>query len=154
MDVDRCRACEIITNILSAYAMVLIVFGTVGNLWASFICFRPPLQKVSSFRILSILFIFEIFSLYTWNLDIFLKFFVENKGVETTIESINIIESLNLVTCKIFAFLQFYSLQCISWFLMYISVDQFVKLYWPNTKYSMKPKFVYPICFVNIRIIF
>ncbi len=150
---SECVGCDIYVDILSIYSILLIFFGTFGNLFASYICSRPSLQKVSTFRILTVLFIYEIFSLYTWNLDIFLKLFWPNsKGVNITIDNINIIESINLVTCKIFTFMQYYSLQCISWFLMYVSADQCIKLYFPNIKYSRNLKYVYPICFVSFII--
>jgi hypothetical protein len=150
-DTSGCDGCDTYVDILSYYSILLIIFGTLGNLFASYICYRPSLQKVSTFRILTVLFIYEIFSLYTWNLDIFLKLFRPNsKGVGVSIDDINIIESLNLVTCKIFTFMQYYSLQCISWFLMYISVDQCVKLYFPNSRYARKIKNVYRVCLVRL----
>ncbi len=149
-----CLVCEIFNNLFSAIALVLIIFGTLGNLFASYVCLRPSLQKKHTFRILSVLFIHQILSLYTWNLDIFLLFFwPSGKGAFLKMDQITIIESLSIETCKIFTFMQYYSLQCISWLILYVSVNQYVKLYFPDLIYSRKPKYVYPVCMVRVWLV-
>lgn len=62
MDLSEENA-KIITYILAWYALFLAICGTICNLFASAICFQ--INKVSTFKILSILFIFETISLYT-----------------------------------------------------------------------------------------
>ena len=62
MDIHESTAL-IITYVFSFYALFLTISGTIGNLFASVVCFR--LNKVSTFKILSVLFIFEPFTLYT-----------------------------------------------------------------------------------------
>ena len=82
-------------------------------------------------------------------MDIFLKFFMPFKGANQTINEYNVIEGLNLVTCKIFTFSQFYSLHCLSWLTAYVSIDQVIKLYLPRIPYSLNPKHVYKVCLVK-----
>lgn len=170
IDSNACPHCQITMKIFAWYAFMLIICGTSGNLYASHVCFK--LNKVSTFKILSVLFIFETISLYTvrylnliflpshshfinisisvqWNLNIFIKNFMPYKGANQTLSEFNVIESLNLVTCKIFTFAQFYSLQCISWLLTYISIDQAIKLYSPSRAFNKKAKNVYKMCLVN-----
>lgn len=71
------------------------------------------------------------------------------RGANQTLSEFNVIESLNLVTCKLFTFAQFYSLQCISWLLTYVSIDQAIKLYYPSRAFNKKAKNVYKVCLVN-----
>ncbi len=150
---SECILCGIFNDILSVIALLFMIFGTLGNLFASYICLRPSLQKVHTFRIMSILFLHEIFSLYTWNLDIFLLlFWSDAKGASLNLDQISVIESLSIETCRIFTFMQYYSLQCISWLMVFVSADQCVKLYFPTWMYSRKTKYVYPICLVRIKL--
>ncbi len=53
---------KIVTNIFSWYALFLLICGTIGNIFASVVCFQI---KNSTFKILRILMIFEVISLYT-----------------------------------------------------------------------------------------
>jgi hypothetical protein len=155
MEGDReLTAIKVITYVYIYYCLFLTIFGTIGNAFASLICFRKTLQKVSTFRIQSIVFIHAFLTLYTWNLDHFLKVFKPYTETIMHIDEVNIMESFNIVTCKIFAFTQYYSLQTTSWLLMYVSVDQTIKMYIPNIRYSLKPTKVYPICFVILQILF
>jgi len=55
---------------------------------------------------------------------------------------------------NLFYFMQYYSLQCISWLMLFVSADQCVKLYFPTWIYSRKTKYVYPICLVRIKLFF
>ena len=70
-----------------------------------------------------------------------------------TIDDVNIIESLGLPTCKIFTFLQYYSLQCISWLLMSVSIDQGLKVYFPHSRYILNPKLSYGFAIVRLNFI-
>lgn len=135
---------------ISVYALCLIVIGTVLNLFSIYICRRPRLKNTSTFIILSFFFFFSAASLYTWNLDTFLALVYSppapitpvlntqtfNTTTNTTtlllsandINNDNIIESLNIVTCKIFTFMQYFSLQAVAWLLTYINIDQNIKV--------------------------
>lgn len=122
-----------LNKFLAIYAICLIVFGTALNLFSIYICRRPRLKNTSTFVILSFFFFFNAASLYTWNLDTFLALFPSliPKQANTTgsdINNDNILESFNIFTCKIFTFLQYFSLQAVAWLLCYINIDQNIKV--------------------------
>ena len=142
-----CESCEIVAMLASYYSMFLIVLATFGNAFSSYVCFRKELQKVSTFRIYSLVFIFAGLAMYTWILDIFLQLFQPKKYFKLhNIDDINVVESYSVPTCKIFTFLQYFSLQCSAWLLTYSSIDQILKLYFPSIKYNRNKKYVYKIC--------
>lgn len=148
----------ILNKIISVYAICLLIMGTILNLTSIFICRRKRLKNTSTFIILSFFFFFNSTSLYTWNLDIFLTIF-EGIGkhknlstLEADLNSQNIIESQNIVTCKIFTFMQYFSLQAISWLLTYLTIDQNLKIYFPIL--IIPNKLVYTICGLIITALF
>ena len=149
------KVCDTFVKMFSYYAACLIIFATIGNFFSSFVCFRKSLQKISTFKIYALVFIFEALCQYTWILDIFLLLFIEPKHYSLqTIDDINIIESFSVPTCKIFTFNQYYSLQCISWLYAYASVDQILKIYFPKAKYNLNQKYVYIICGIILTLLF
>lgn len=124
----------VLNRAISIYAICLLVIGTVLNLFSIYICRRKRLRTTSTFIILSFLFLINPASLYTWNLDTFLGLFksipserVNVSGV-VSINTQNIIESQNIVTCRLFTFMQYFSLQTISWLLAYVTIDQSIKV--------------------------
>jgi hypothetical protein len=127
--------------ILGVYALLILVIGTLFNSFSIYLCRRPRLRKNSIFQLLSYLFFFKIMALYTWNLNHFLRMLISIQldarpalAYVNSINELNIVESLNIFTCKFFTFIQYFSLQTMSWFLSYISIDQVVKIYLPAFK--------------------
>lgn len=136
---NECLICDIFTKIFAYYAIALIVVATLGNLFSSMISYRLGQKNKSTFKILSYVFFFNALTLYTWVLDIFLSIFnIRNDTSSRNIDSFNIIESLSIPTCKIFAFNQYFTLQTISWLLVFLLVDQIILLYLPKLKYNVK----------------
>ena len=102
---------EIFNRVIGAYALFILIFGTIGNIITSLICFRKRLRKTTFFCFMSIISILDIFSLYTWNLSSFL------------IPYFNIMHDFSSVPwCKISSFMQFFSLQSSAWLLVILKL--------------------------------
>ena len=147
-------ALQILDDIFSIYSGLLILIGSLGNVASCLICLDKSLHKVTTFRILSFVFFFDVATLYTWNLDIFLKIFLKKNRKFETIDDINIIENLSIVTCKIFTFIQYFSLQVVSWLLTFMSIDQILKLYLSPVVYNKIQTKVVQICFFIVLVLF
>ncbi len=128
---------NLIEKAFGIYSILLIIISTFGSTFSSFVCYRLGKKGIPTFKILSFVFILEATTQYTWILDIFLQIFFENNNEKSAIDNVNIIESLSIPTCKIFAFNQYFSLQALSWLLVYSMIDQNLQLYFRNIKYNL-----------------
>ena len=151
-----CKVEVIILSIIGGYAVTISLFGTFSNAFSAFVCRSESLKKNSTFIILFFIFIVKIMSLYTWNIDVFLAILPLNKNEfigKYNIDQKNVIESASIPTCKIFTFTQFFSLHSISWLLAFMSIDQVIKVYFPNNKFQSL-KSTYVICGIIIVALF
>ncbi len=98
---------DILYKVLAIYSLLLVILGTLGNLFTCFVCCCKRLRKVTTFNFIAFMSITEILTLYVWNLDHFLLPFF---GFE--------IEPLNIHACRFSVFLQFFSLQYSIWILV------------------------------------
>lgn len=156
------RIITVINRLISIYAVCLLIVGTILNLFSIYICRRRHLKNTSTFIILSFFFFFSACALYTWNLDVFLSLFniraftldgsLNLTNPESSINVQNVLESLNIFTCKLFTFMQYFSLQCISWLLTFITIDQNLRVYSP--KRQLTNKWVYSICAFLVAVFF
>jgi len=136
---------NVLQEIFGIYSILLIIISKLGNTFSSYISYRLGKQKISTFQILAFVFILEATSQYTWILDIFLKILVDSSE-KSLIDNTNILESFSIPTCKIFTFNQYFSLEALSWLLVFSLIDQNLQLYFPKTKYNSNPKYVNRIC--------
>ena len=98
---------EVLNKVLGVYALILTVVGTIANLLSCIVCFR--MRKNITFIFLTFLTMSDIFTLYWWNLNNFLK------------EYVNIdLLTVNMYVCKFGNFIQFTSLQISAWILVRI----------------------------------
>ena len=106
----------IFDKIVGHFYLFIIFSALFGNI-CSFIIFQTDnqMRKLSSMVILRYVVIFDTFSLFTWNLNYYLK---PNFQVE--------IEELNIVTCRIFLFIQYMSLQSSSFMRALVTIDRLV----------------------------
>jgi hypothetical protein len=141
---------NLIEKAFGIYSILLIIISTLGSTFSSFVCYSLGKKGIPTFKILSFVFILEATTQYTWILDIFLQIFVENNDEKSAIDNINIIESLSIPTCKIFAFNQYFTLEALSWLLVYSMIDQNLQLYFPKIKYNLNSKYVNMICWIII----
>lgn len=137
INIEKCLVCDIVSKIYGIYSIILILVSTIGNLYSSIISFRLANKNKEIFRILAFMFILEALTLYTWTLDIFLAIFSPEESINN-IDNVNIIESLTIPTCKIFTFNQYFTLEAISWLLVFLLVHQNIQLYFPRLKYNVK----------------
>jgi hypothetical protein len=61
-------------QIMSYYALFLIIAGTIFNITSFFIMIRKNMKKYACMRYLAILSIVDLFVLYQWNLNTFFKY--------------------------------------------------------------------------------
>ena len=92
-------------QIIAAYSLWLICFGTIGNLLSVFICFR--LRKNSTFVFLGFKALSDIFTTYNWNLNIFAYVYFQSNLTEAS-----------LFACRFFYWFEFTSLQSSVWLLV------------------------------------
>ena len=101
---------NIIEKILGIYSLVLIVFGTIGNLLCFIICIRKSLRKTPTFIIMACVSLVDIMSLYFWNLTVFTKIYLGS-----------MLHEINLDWCRANAVAQFICLEA-SGFLVVCSI--------------------------------
>ena len=96
-----------IQKVLAVYSIILVILGTIGNALTCLVCLKKKLRCITTFILIAFMAISETASIYIWNVDHFiLPFF----GFE--------IEYLNIYSCKISVFIQFFSLECSAWLLV------------------------------------
>lgn len=105
-------------DIINAYyALFLIVFGTFSNAYCFIVCSRKELKNTFMFTIYRFLFVNDIVSLYTWNLD------TVTYGLAGYL-----IERSGTLICGIFSWFTFVTLQWSSWLLVLISIERYLFL--------------------------
>ncbi|CAF5185292.1 unnamed protein product, partial [Rotaria magnacalcarata] len=62
-----------ILYVISVYALLLIIVGTIGNILTIIILFRPSLRQHTTMRYLIAVATADLCSLYSWNLNLFYK---------------------------------------------------------------------------------
>ena len=118
-------------KILAYYGIILIIIGTLSNLFNFYICLN--LSKNQTFVFLSYLSVLNILIIYHWNADYILRFLFD-------IDWLN----FNMVVCKLLNFIQYASSQSAAWILVLISAEQFlcVKIKpWRSKHFSVKKAF-------------
>jgi hypothetical protein len=105
--------------IISIINLVFVVFGTIGNLFTFFVLIRKNLRTVYSYtRYLSALCIIDIICLYNWNFSlIYADVFQKMK-----------IEFYSPLSCRIFSYIAYSSLQLSSWIMCVIGIDRIILL--------------------------
>ena len=95
---------SLILKIISAYELLLIILGTIGNILILIVCLN---LRNSTFILMRFLAVADLISLYFWNLNHFTTAFF---GLD--------LQNFNFYYCKIFEFIQFSSLQISAWILV------------------------------------
>ena len=90
-----------ISRFLGIYTVILMVFGSAGNLLSMFICMRKKLRAIPTFVFVIYMLFCDTLSLYFWNLD---QFFNEFYGYEY------VMELASIHACRVVTFLQLFSL--------------------------------------------
>ena len=98
---------ELMNKILGAYALFLIIFGTIGNIFSCYICLKKNLRSVPTFIFLSFMVVTDSISLYFWNLNHFVGRFYGY-----------VIDGINIHLCRFFILIQLFAFQSSSWLLV------------------------------------
>jgi hypothetical protein len=98
---------KIFKKIIAFYNIILIIFGTLGNILTCIICLRRRLKKVNTFKLFALNAIMATISLYEWNLRQIILYLFE---IDLIYQS--------LLYCQLTAFLQYVSFESSAWFLV------------------------------------
>jgi hypothetical protein len=109
---------HLVIRCLSIYALILVIVGTLGNFLTIITLCRKNLRRYVTMRYLIAVSVFDIISLYGWNLNNFYKF--------TISRNYRNIEDLSLAHCRIISYMTFVSLQLSSWCLTAVSIGKLV----------------------------
>jgi hypothetical protein len=109
------KADKAVLSILSYFSLIIIILSLIGNT-ISFIIFRfnNEMKKMPSMVILSFYCVTSTISLFTWNLNHFIH---PNYLFK--------IEEINIYTCKIFLFIQYFGLHSSALLLSFVSIDRY-----------------------------
>jgi hypothetical protein len=110
---------SVLNKILGIYALFLVILGTFLNIVNFLICLR--VRKNNTFVFLSFFSLSSIFCLYWWNLNNFLKEFL---FIDMLIVSVWL--------CRIGNYVQFSSLQITAWFLVVISLERVLSVFFKH----------------------
>ena len=101
-------------KIIAIYNLLMIIFGTLGNLLVFYVGVLH--RKNNTFLFLIFLSMSDMVSLYFWNLNHFVQPFWDID-----------LQNIDFYFCKIMQFCQFSSFQLSGWFLVMISFDRLEK---------------------------
>ena len=104
---------SIFGKILSYFSLVILLVGICFNTF-TFIIIYKNLRKITSMIYISYISVNYTLSLFTWNLD---QFLLPTFGFR--------IEFLNIINCKIFMFIQLFSLQSSGFLLTMLTIDRY-----------------------------
>ena len=96
-------------QIISAYSLWLIIFGTIGNTITIYVCYQ--LRKNTTFVFLAFMAWSDLFTTYNWNLSIFISAFFSIEIFGTS-----------MFMCKCGFFVQYSSLEVSAWLLVRILI--------------------------------
>ena len=82
----------LVGQICGSYGLVLIAFGTIGNILGAIICLQKKLRKVPTFVFLAFIQLVDVTTIYIWNIDSFINAFFGYRRL-VTIESVLIISN-------------------------------------------------------------
>ena len=102
-----------VQQILTLYGFAIIIAGVFGNIFASWICFRPSMRGTPTFIFIGFASISDMLTLFTWNLDHFTVVYFN-----FTYKSVGFL-------CKLLESQQYYSLQASAWLLVNKTINLF-----------------------------
>ena len=102
-------------QIISFYALSLIVLGTTCNFIIFYVCYNT--KRNSIFMLLRYLAIYDTFTLYFWNLNHF-----------TTANFHFNLQNFSLYSCKFGNWIQFASLQSSAWILVWSKIKSYLNV--------------------------
>lgn len=109
----------IFEKIFASYSLALIILGSIFNSLVCFICLKSKtLRSTSTFKMLAIVAISDLISLFEWNADNFSIAFFNYLAY-----------TQNLFFCRfVTMFLQYATLEISSWMWVSISLDRYLSL--------------------------
>ncbi|CAF0789533.1 unnamed protein product [Brachionus calyciflorus] len=110
---------DILNKCLGFLALLLFIFGFIGNTQTILVCKRKALKNITTFKFLMAISTSDIFALSVWNMNLFLRAYF---GI--------VQEYLSLTWCRISIFFQYSSLQFSVWVLVFLSIDRYLSVYY------------------------
>ena len=103
---------EVIKKLLGAYALLLTIVGTIGNVLIFSICIKKEMRKINTFKFFAFISISDCLALYEWNLKHFIAAYF---GIDFNF--------MSLAWCRLSLYLQYVTLQFSAWILVYIYIS-------------------------------
>lgn len=105
-------------NILTFLPLLIIINGLISNSISFFIFkFNKEVNKMPNMVVYSFICITDTLSLFIWNFN---NFLTPHYGI--------VIENINIYSCRIFLFLQYFSLQSSELLVTYTTIDRYIKV--------------------------
>ena len=104
---DENSIAKIFNQVFNGYGIVVVVFGTIGNIIGAIICLQERLRKIPTFVFLAFLQLNDITTIYAWNINAFGSTFFSYRPFDST-ETV----------MKITSWIQFSSYEASSWLLV------------------------------------
>lgn len=112
------KAGQVYEGLISTINMIVIIFGTLGNLFTLLILLHKNVYKHSCMRYLAALCVLDTMCLYTWNFSLVYRTFRGRK-----------IEHEGPLICRMFSFYSYFTLQTSSWIMCAIGNCFFLLTY-------------------------
>jgi hypothetical protein len=109
----------------SIYALILLIVGTIGNLFGAGICLKQELRKTPTFIFCFYILLSDAISMYFWNIDTMIFAFLKLW-----------LEGLNVITCQIMTLFQCTTHNWVAWLLVLMSIEKFLSI--KSHKWSQK----------------
>ena len=66
---DENSIAKIFNQVFNGYGIVVVVFGTIGNIFGAIICLQKRLRKIPTFVFLAFLQLVDVTTIYFWNIN-------------------------------------------------------------------------------------
>ena len=137
---------EVLQKIFGIVSLLLLIVGTIGNLFSLIICTRKRLRAVPTFVFYSFMLVNDIISLYFWNLNHYMEQFHNF-----------VFQKHSLWYCKIGTFIQIFTLESSSWILVLMSIERYlcsVIKTWRKVYFNSKKAIIVCVAVITFFFIF
>jgi hypothetical protein len=107
-------------QVVCYYMITITILGTIGNCISCFICLRPSLRKINTFKIFASIAIVDTFGLYEWNIyQIALYLY----GID--------LYYVSIWACKLLNYFQYVTFETSAWLLVSAVLDRLLSVKFP-----------------------
>ena len=107
-------------QIVCYYMITITLLGTVGNFISCFICLRPRLRKINTFKIFASIAVVDSFGLYEWNIRQIVLYLY---GID--------LNNVSVWGCKLLSYFQYVTFEASAWLLVSAVSDRLLSVKFP-----------------------